>query len=309
MGYFDGLVGQDALKRKLGFYLDAFKVTSKMPFLLFCGAKGFGKTRFMREVAANLHNVDGTKRRLLELNCSVIKNNQMFFENIFLQFIQGQNITIAWDECHNLPTDLAQALLTICNTEKEPIREFHWDNNTFYFDFRKISFLWATTEPHRIFGPLKDRFDVVDFEPYTHNDMRDIVKLNTEDVMEFEAGVLDVVVSHLRGNARSCVKMAESLITYCSKMGKVKFGFEDWRRLCHDLSIKPFGMTASEIMVLRELKSRGACSLTMLASATGLSRSALQMEVEQYLLARDFVRIDIKRKLTDKGQKALALCG
>ena len=37
--YFPDLIGQEAVKRKLSFYLDAFHKTSQAPFLLMAGAK------------------------------------------------------------------------------------------------------------------------------------------------------------------------------------------------------------------------------------------------------------------------------
>lgn len=307
MNYFDGLIGQEPLKRKLSFYLDAFQNTSKMPFLLFNGAKGFGKTLFARKVAQNIKNQDGTVRPLLELNSSILRNNQMFFENIFLQYIHGKAINILWDECHNIPKDLSQALLTICNTEKDPVRDFSWGESTYTFDFTKLTFIFATTEPDRIFPPLKDRMDVVDFQHYTDKEMIDIIKLNAGDAVCFEGDILQTIVKHVRGNARSCVKIAEQIITYAKKTERYTFNKNDWDSLCYSLNIQPFGLTNSEIMVLKELNARGSCSLNMLASATGLSRSALQRDVEQYLLKKDFVRIDGKRKITEKGQRVLQL--
>lgn len=305
MSYFDDIVGQEALKRKLSFYLDAFKTTQRLPFLLFQGPKGFGKTLFARNVARNLLNRDGSKRQFLELNCSVIRNNQMFFENIFLQYLHNRPTIVLFDECHNLPRDLAQALLTICNTEKDSVRDFAWDQSTYTFDFTKLVFMFATTEPDRLFGPLKDRFDIVDFENYTKSDIKQIISSNCEDV-EFKGTIMDNIADNVRGNARSCVKMAEQIATYCSKVGKVSFDANDWKSLSHSLNLLPYGMTNTEVMVLRELQKRGSCSLNMLASATGLSRTALQRDTEQYLLKCDFIRIDGKRKITDLGQRVLA---
>ena len=122
--YFNGLVGQDAVKKKLSFYLDAFHKTSQSPFLLMAGAKGLGKTEFAKAFAKNLYNQDGDKRSFLELNCSTIKNNEQFFEQIFLPLIADNEITILFDECHALPQDLTMAFLTIFNTESNTRKTF-----------------------------------------------------------------------------------------------------------------------------------------------------------------------------------------
>ena len=306
MDYFENIIGQDALKRKLSFYIDAFQSTRRLPFLLFCGAKGFGKTMFARTMARHLTNPDGSKRQLLELNCSIIRNNQMFFENIFLQYIHGRPITVLFDECHNLPKDLSQALLTICNTEKESVRDFSWQDATYTFDFTKISFMFATTEQDKLFAPLKDRMDIVDFQAYTKDDIKKIIMINSSETV-YKDNIMDTISVNVRGNARSCVKMAEQITTYCKKNNKAVFGSNEWKDLCHNLNILPFGLTNSELIVLRELQSRGSCSLNMLASATGMSRSALQRDVEQYLMKLDLIRIDGKRKITQRGQQVIQL--
>ena len=98
--YFPDLVGQDSVKKKLSFYLDAFHKTSQSPFLLMAGAKGLGKTEFAKAFAKNLSNRNGSERAFLELNCSTIKNVEGFFEQIFLPVIADNEITILFDECH-----------------------------------------------------------------------------------------------------------------------------------------------------------------------------------------------------------------
>ena len=101
--YFPDLIGQHSVKKKLSFYLQAFEKTSQAPFLLMAGAKGLGKTEFAKAFASNLANEDGDKRAFLELNCSTIKNNEQFFEQIFIPLIMDNEITILFDECHALP--------------------------------------------------------------------------------------------------------------------------------------------------------------------------------------------------------------
>jgi Holliday junction resolvasome RuvABC ATP-dependent DNA helicase subunit len=304
---FDNMIGQKAVKRKLGFYVDAHKVTQRAPFVLFSGNKGCGKTAFAREFADNLRNSDGSKRPFLELNCSVLKNNQTFFENIFLTYLQGNNINCHFDESHNLPKDLAQALLTICNSDSDPVREFRYQDSTFTFNFKKISFLFSTTETDKIFAPLKDRFDIVDFEPYSVSELIDIMKLNCSEVVFINKSE-ELLGQTLRGNARSAVKMAEQVNTYCDRFGKTFFDEQDFFELCRLVNVLPHGIMNTELTILKELNSRGSCSLQMLASATGLSRTAIQKNFEEYLLKCGFMKIDGQRKITTQGQQIMEKC-
>ena len=165
--HFPDLIGQYAVKKKLSFYLEAFEKTGVCPFLLLTGAKGLGKTQFAKSFAEKVTNRDGKKRAFLELNCSTIKNNEQFFEQIFLPLISDNEITILFDECHALPKDLTMAFLTIFNTETTTTKSFEWNEMSFTFDFMKQTFIFATTESDKIFPPLKDRLTNVDFAPYS----------------------------------------------------------------------------------------------------------------------------------------------
>ena len=152
--YFDHLIGQDNVKKKLNFYIKA----------------------------KNLHNKDGGKRPFIELNCSTIKNNRQFFEQIFIPLVMNNEITILFDEAHALPKDLTMAFLTIFNTEKTSKKEFIFEEQTFEFDFTKQTFIFATTESDKLFPPLKDRLSTVDFEPYSKENLGEIIKLNCDGI-------------------------------------------------------------------------------------------------------------------------------
>src|SRR6056300_800541 len=190
--YFPDLIGQNAVKKKLSFYIDAFHKTSQAPFLLIAGAKGLGKTEFAKAFARNLHNQDGDKRAFLELNCSTIKNNEQFFEQIFIPLICDNEITILFDECHELPQDLTMAFLSIFNTEANSRKTFEWNGMSFEFNFRQQTFIFATTETDKIFPPLKDRLTNVDFEPYSKSELGKIVELCAPEIIFTEECLSEV---------------------------------------------------------------------------------------------------------------------
>ena len=121
---FAELFGQNNVKKRLSFYLKAFEKTSLCPFLLLVGAKGLGKTEFARQFASNLKNADGRNRAFLELNCSTIRNLEDFFDQIFIPLIMDSEITVLFDEAHELPKDVTNAFLTIFNTERGHTRDF-----------------------------------------------------------------------------------------------------------------------------------------------------------------------------------------
>ena len=302
MDYFKGLIGQDSVKRKLSFYIKAFEKTSQAPFLLLSGAKGLGKTEFAKAFATNLCNQEGDKRAFLELNCSTIKNNEQFFDQIFLPLIMDNEITILFDECHALPKDLTMAFLTIFNTESNAKKNFEWNGMNFEFNFRNQTFIFATTETDKIFPPLKDRLTTIDFDSYSESELAEIVQACLPEI-EFLGDCAKEVASTIRGNARSAVKRSKEIDLYCSSKGQATFSSEDFKDLSSQIGILPMGLTNTEKQVLEVLKQVGSATLTGLSARLGLSKTCLQRDHELYLLNKNLIEIDGQRKITMQGRQ------
>jgi len=300
--YFPDLIGQQAVKKKLSFYLDAFHKTSQSPFLLMAGAKGLGKTEFAKAFAQNLCNKDGDKRAFLELNCSTIKNNEQFFEQIFMPIIADNEVTILFDECHALPKDLTMAFLTIFNAEANSRKNFEWNGQNFEFNFKQQTFIFATTETDKIFPPLKDRLTTIDFEAYNEEELSEIVKLCAPEV-EIDNDCLVEVASTIRGNARSAVKRAKEIVLYCGAEEDYSFTLDNFRDLSDKVGILPHGLTHTEKQILQFLKKVGEATLTGISARIGLSKTALQRDHELYLLNKNLMEIDGKRKITRFGRQ------
>ena len=299
---FDGLIGQDNVKKKLSFYLKAFNKTSICPFLNFVGAKGLGKTEFAKSFARNLTNEDGSKRPFIEINCSTIKNNEAFFGQIFLPVIANNEVTILLDEAHALPKDLTNAFLTIFNTESTHVKDFHWEEQVFTFNFKKQTFLFATTESDKLFPPLKDRLTTIDFEPYKYSELGKILHSKIPDV-KFEDDALEKLSKTTRGNARNAVMRAKEIMLFCEAENSPNFTNESYEKFCETLGILPHGITCTEKQILEILEERGSCTLAMLSASTGLSPSSIRADHELYLLRKNFMQIDGKRKITSHGKK------
>ena len=295
---FEGLIGQDTLKSKLGFYTEAKKATGTLPFLLFNGAKGLGKTEFAKAFGKSL------SKPLIEINCSTIRNAEQFFEQVFIPAILDKDVTVLLDEAHALPKDLEMAFLTIFNVEGAKTKRFEFGESSLLFEFERQTFLFATTELDKLFPPFKDRLTQLDFEPYSAKELAGIIKKKMEWI-DFQDNILSEICETVRGNARSAIKRALEVSAYAEVNNKSTFGRKDWKSLCDLLGIMPYGINATELQVMRILKERGACTLQMLSAVTGMSRTALQKDAEVFLLKNGFMRIDGKREITGKGTKAL----
>ncbi len=294
---FNSIVGQEHIKRQLSFYLDAYKTSGVLPFLMFNGQRGIGKTEFARAVGA------ASKKVFLEINSSSIKNEKQFFEQLMPQ-VQDTECVLFFDEAHELPRKLVVAFLTIFNTEKKSVVYFTYQDVEYKFDFTKMSFIFATTELDRLFAPFKDRLTIVDFVPYSNDEVKRIIQKRVPDV-KFDGGVLNEIATTIRGNARSAVKRAKEIEMFCEAKNNPSFSLEDWKSLCHKANINTRGLSNTELQILTALKERGPLTLTMLSAITGLSVQALRKDAELHLLKLNFIQIDGKRHITSQGLRLL----
>ena len=236
--------------------------------------------------------------------CSTIKNNEQFFEQIFIPLIMNNEITILFDEAHALPKDLTMAFLTIFNTEKTNTKDFTFEDQTFTFDFSRQTFIFATTESDKLFPPLKDRLTTVDFEQYSQSNLGEILKLNCDGI-NFSDEALNALSSTVRGNARNAVMRSREVVLYCESENKNDFNLPDFEVLVDLLGILPEGITCTEKQILDILADRGSCKLQTLSAVTGLSPTSLRRDHEVYLLRKNFMQIDGERKITNFGKNLL----
>jgi len=264
---------------------------------MFNGQRGIGKTEFARAVGA------ACKKTFYEINSSSIKNEKQFFEQLMPQ-IQDTECCLFFDEAHELPRKLVVAFLSVFNTEKKSVVYYTYQDVEYRFDFTKMSFIFATTEMDRLFAPFKDRLTVVDFVPYTNEEVKRIIQKRLPDV-KFEGGVLNEIATTIRGNARSAVKRAKEIEMYCEANNSPSFTMPDWVNLCEKANINKRGLSNTEIQILTALKDRGPLTLTMLSAITGLSVQALRKDAELHLLKMNLLRIDGKREITSHGLRLL----
>ena len=194
------------------------------------------------------------------------------------------------------------AFLTIFNSEKNSRKTFTFNEMSFEFNFKQQTFIFATTESDKIFPPLKDRLTTVDFEPYDQDELAQIVELCTPDILYIDNS-LERVASTVRNNARSAVKRAKEISLYCGAKGRNVLGLSEFSDLCDQVGILPHGLTYTEKQILEVLNNCGSATLTGLAAKIGLSKTALQRDHELYLLNKNLMEIDGKRKITTHGLK------
>lgn len=301
---FDKIIGQEKVKRRLSFYLDGQHKTLLSPHLLFVAPRGSGKTLLAQTYASQLLNSEGNKRKLITINCSTLTSLKSFINDVCIPYVSGKEITILFDEASEIPSAVRMALLTILNPNKENRNEFIYDDVTIEFDFKKVTFLFATTEAHKIFHALIDRLERIDLEEYTNDDLGMIVQKNTDAAISDDA--MGEVKKVLRGNARKATQMANHICLYLSSCNKQEFVMRDWVDFKNKLGINALGLTPMEIKILKILSEKSLTTLTNLSAKTQMSRQSLQRDTENYLQKLNLMEIAATgRKITAQGRQYL----
>lgn len=298
---FKDIIGQSAAKRRINFYLNGYNDSHIFPNTLLVSPKGCGKSLIAKEIAKGLIEFDElgnpvinsaglpARKTYLEINCSVIQSVKDFIESVIVPHVDGKNVTLFLDESSELPHDVVFTLLTMLNPNNKNRNTFIYGNFSCEIDFRKQTFILASSESDKIFHALLNRLTRIDLETYKPDDLIKIILKNTPDV-EYENGVLDDMATVVRKNARSAVMLAKDVLTYLR--GSKLFLNDDWKELKGILGIYPLGLNINEITALKHLAERPmGSSLTMISAKLGMSRDAVQKDLELVLQSASLMEI------------------
>lgn len=301
---FDDIIGQEKIKKKLEFFLAAQKVSSISPNILFVAPRGCGKTLMAQTYASKLVTKEGKKRDQFIVNCSVLKSLRTFVDEVLEPILRTSEATLFFDEASEIPEDVRMALLTILNPNKDNKNKFAYGDRNFDIDFKRFTFLFATTEPHKIPPPLADRLERIDLEEYSINNLAAIVKKSvSQDISE--AALLEIS-KVLRGNARKAMQMANHINAYLATSKVKSFGIKDWKDFSSKMGILPLGLSPLELKILKTLAEKPETTLTNLSAKTFMTRQSLQRDLENYLQRLNLIEVTpTGRKLTIQGRQYL----
>ena len=304
--YFDGVIGQPRAKKTLSFFLDNHrKNKTAFPHILFTGSKGDGKTHLARKVGRNLPDFSDPAKRHKDFfikNGTELKNPRYLLEECLSQFANNQDYaTFFVDEAHEMSKQVQTMFLSILEPNAREKTEIEYDDITYTFDFRKVTFMFATTEDDKMFHALMDRLRVLSLEPYEEKELAAIIELVIDGRVRFEDDMLKKISRYVRRNARKADCVAKDILS----LGVPVFTKEHFDDLLDKVSLYPYGLTLDEVRALEILEANGELSLGVFASRLGRPPRAMQKGVEPYILALGLMEIDGKRRLTAKGRNYL----
>ena len=303
---FKNLVGQNSIKSLLSFHLETREAGKPLPHLLFTGAMGHGKTRFIREFAKNITQ-SGTSGKYIEINSANVKSVQWFIDNVYMPHIlDRENVCLLLDESHELPRSVQTWFLTLLNTEKSHVRRVNHDGTDYEFDFCKLSMNFATTDSNKLGKPLKSRMEIIALAPYSSDELMEIVRLNVPEI-EFEDNVLEELVSSIKPSPRAAEQIARKVANFCAIKKRNSFDSADFVNLSNIVDIKVHGLDNLELGILKLLDERGPMTLTEISACMTVPATALRQDHEHHLLKKGFIRINGKREISAKGKDVVKL--
>jgi len=310
MNYFEGIVGQEKNKKLLSFYIDYYKKFKLLPPFLFVAAKGNGKTMLATKLSEHLYNEsNGAKNFAPPINASNLRNFDTFWSSVVLPYVDSsREYTILIDEASELPRDVMFSLLTALqpNDDNRNIVT-HPDGVQVTFDFKKTTFLFATTDPQKLTSAMKSRLTIVSLECYNSIQLQQIIKnkLNQLKINPKE-DALEKIVGYIKNNGRSAVNVSKNIISYC----QLKNCFDFTTDVCEEVielhDLKPYGLDKNDLTILNALNSKSHLKLMDLEAITGLEGPAIRLEFESNLVRNGLMGREAKgRYITNKGKKYL----
>jgi Holliday junction resolvasome RuvABC ATP-dependent DNA helicase subunit len=314
--WFKDIVGQSKAISRTSMYLRPYERTHYFPSSLFVGPRGYGKTTFCKAIGKNLYQFNdsgdmiksGTKpvhKPFYKINCAMVKTLTNFIEGPLLHQIHDKDITVLFDECHNMNHNWQQAMLDVIepNAKRTELRTA--SGLVFNFDFTRQTFLFATTEPQHLFHAFVSRLLRIDLEEYSDSEMGEILRREirkANDKLSVTDALVKEIVPTLRGEPRQAEHMARDIDTFLN--GRTTLTPKDWDGVKKTLGIFPEGLNDTEVRVLRYLNGRGGrlTPLRRLGSALSLTEDALSKDFERYLQKRGFMEIE-------KGGRAITQLG
>ncbi len=302
---FPNMIGQLQTKSILGEWFKGYMANGRLPHFMFTAPRGCGKT-FMASLLADALKWRTPSKRKIVFNCSQLRNLRQFWNEIVIPHINDKDVTVLFDEAHDMPKDVMTALLTITNPNEHGRTSFSYEDYTVDFDFSRQTFMFATTEGQSIFPPLMDRFERVDLQAYSEDELGKIVRVGLDDYNLTDDAVAEIATV-LRGNPRAAAKCRDKIKGYCDGNKVKEFGVKEWKDLCSKYHIHPLGLLNKEVELLRILSRKSGTRLTELAAITCLSKGAIQRDYELFLMKQGLMEIgkSSERALTTKGREYL----
>jgi len=290
--YLDNYIGQETVIKKMKFFVQSHSLETPFPTVLLTGSHGLGKTFLAEKLAKSLG------RKFIAVNSGMIKKRDDFFKDVISQI--HSPTTIFFDESHQLNSEMTTILLTLLNPTADHRNTFSHMGVEFVYDLRFVNLIFATTDAHMMFRPLRNRCYSVYFSPYEQKDLIAILQLYL--------GYTQLACSHqelsdaCRSRARNAYQLAQNIKRYANLNKLNTITTKDWEDIKNIFDIQWRGLTSEEVKLLRIIKDHGPISCSSLALILMVNENNIKSELEVRLKELNLIKNSSKgREITTKG--------
>lgn len=273
LNHLQNIIGQEEACKKLTFFVQSHNKKTPFPTMLFTGSQGLGKSYTALKTAKALN------RQLIEINCSTIETDRDLIEGLLLKRVIGKKPkTIFFDESHILSSEVTTILLTLLNPNNENKNYLIYNGWKIEFDLSKINVIFATTDAHRIFKPLKNRCNEIYFSLYTNDELYNILEHYLPGI-SLKCSKKDIAEA-CRGRARDAFVLSTNIKRYCTMKGINILNEKGWEEIKNIFGIYPKGLNTQEIKLMRILSEYAPISCRNIAISMGINENNVNSELE-----------------------------
>jgi len=291
------VIGQERVIQKLKVGVEAsFADGNPLPHTILTGPPGTGKTMLSqvlaKEMAGEFFEALGqTISSVQTLNgllmCPVLPNSVLFI-----------------DEAHELNPSIQVALykaleercVFVANEQRQTVQKL---------DLRPFTLILATTDPHGLLQPLRDRMKLhCQLRRYSNDDIEKILAQKANQLgWESEDGVLEQIAVRSFGTPRHGLRLMDSVRRTARSLGDTNLSASQAEATFEVEELDEVGLNSDERQYLTILsESVRPMRLGVIASRLGQPPEAVSKVVESNLLWMGFIdRSDRGRSLTAKG--------
>jgi Holliday junction resolvasome RuvABC ATP-dependent DNA helicase subunit len=309
---FAGYIGNRAAVRRLKIVCSvaASSCAGMMPInLMLCGPGGVGKTELARRVARALH------LPLVDVPADTIKTVDGFLERVRATLkarglkaeLVGHDaglprrryppLVVFLDEIHHLPKP-DQFLNLFEPNERRAV------GTEEVGDLSAATFIGATTDKGLLAAPFRSRFNMVDLEPYSADEVAAIVTPSFQQ-LPVDQTFLVALADISRRNPRVALERAKEFRTHHSFDAAVyPLTLDGLRRVADEMwRVDARGLSNSDREYLRALRN-GRRGFTSLCQLVTVGTDEIRTVIEPYLLQLGLINITPQgRELTELGRR------
>jgi holliday junction DNA helicase RuvB len=295
-------VGQTALKRKLGVFVQAARQRREpLDHTLLHGPPGLGKTTMAQilahELGVQIHITSGPAvehKGVLAGHLTALGSGDVLFI----------------DEIHRLTPTVEESLYSAMEDGRIDLAVGEGSRaKTMPFELAPFTLVGATTRTALLSAPLRERFQIIEgIDFYTDEELATIVS-RTAGLLGFpatEAGATEIGCRS-RGTPRIANRITRRVRDFAQVRGRTSIDRDDAQHALEQLGIDPEGLDAIDRKILTaiiELFDGGPVGIDALAATLSEPRDTLEDVYEPFLLQRGFlIRTPRGRQATRKAYR------